>query len=190
MATFYDILSSNLSNLLIGILITLICIALIFFFISSWHKNRAFTSLSYIIGVLLFLTLSYHTIIICYAISFKNYGDELENLVNEYVQTFSNKSENIILSNDDLQTIIERLSGQFPLIGVCANLTKSCGHTALNIAESMNDEMQSFMNEYIIKHLLWSLLFIIVGAFSIIKTMEKGRGYGGLKMYTRPEEQF
>lgn len=190
MATFYNILSSNLGNLLIGILITLICIALIFYLINSWHKNRAFTSLSYIIGVFLFFALFYHTIIICGAISIKSCGDELKNLVNEYVHTLSNKSNDIILSNDDLQAIIERLRDQFPLIGFSANLTKSSGDTALNIAESINDEMQCFMNEYIVKHLLWSLFFIIVGAFCIIKTMEKGCGYGGRKVYTRPEEQF
>ncbi len=183
----FNILTNSVGSLFLGLLITFLGMALMFYIIKSWYKNSEFTPLSFIIGGVLFLILAFHAIIICGAMTIKSYGDDMEALVGGYVE---NLSDDTVLSQADTQAILDRMRDDLPLVGHYADYANFSGHTPLDIAESMNDEMQHFMNEYIVKHLLWTLFFIIVGAFCIIKTMEKGRGYGGRKVYTRAEEQF
>lgn len=165
----FNILTNSIGSFLLGLFITLLSMGMLFFIIKSWYKNRDFTPLSFIIGGVLFLILSYHSIFICGAISIKGYGDDLEELVNNYV---GNLSDNIVFSQEDTQIILDRLRNDLPLVGYYASYANFSGHTPRDIAESMNNRMQSYMNEYIIKHLLWLLFYVVVGAFLIIKTME------------------
>lgn len=143
--------------------------ALMMFIIKSWHKNREFTPLSVIIAAVLFVILAFHSIIICGAVTIKGYGDEMEQFINTYV---SDLSDDMVFSQEDSQEILEHLNEDLPLVGYYAKWADFRGHTPADIAESMNKTMQSFMNEYIIKHLLWILAFIIIGAFCIIKSMD------------------
>lgn len=188
MGAIFNILTNSIGSLFLGLLISLAGVALVFFIIKSWYKNREYTPLSYLVGGVFFVILAYHAVVICGAVSIKGYGDDLEELVDTYV---SGLSDNKVFSQEDTQAILERLNDDLPIVGYYANYADFSGHSPQDIAQSMNESMQSFMNEYIIKHLLWSLFLIIVGAFCIIKTMEGGRGsYGQKKVYTRMEEQF
>lgn len=143
--------------------------ALMMFIIKSWHKNREFTPLSLIVASVLFVILAFHSIIICGAVTIKGYGDEMEALINEYVSDVSNET---VFTQEDSQGILERLDDDLPLVGYYAKWADFRGHTPADIAGAMNETMQSFMNEYIIKHLLWILAFVIMGAFCIIKSMD------------------
>lgn len=143
--------------------------ALMMFIIKSWHKNREFTPLSLIVASVLFVILAFHSIIICGAVTIKEYGDEMEALINDYVSDLSNET---VFTQEDSQGILERLDDDLPLVGYYAKWADFRGHTPADIAGAMNETMQSFMNEYIIKHLLWILAFVILGAFCIIKSMD------------------
>lgn len=171
MGALFNILTNSIGSLLLGIFITLLGLCLMFFIIKSWYKNSGFTPLSFIVGGVLFLILSYHAIIICGAISIKGYGDDMEELVDSYVSVID---DDTIFSQADSQAILERLRDDLPIVGYYADFADFHGHTPADIAEAMNDEMQRFMNEYILTHLLWLLFFVVVGAFCIIKTMDKG----------------
>lgn len=191
MGPFFNILTNSIGSLFLGILITLVGMALMLFIIKSWFKNRGYTPLSYLVGGVFFFILAYHAVVICGAVSIKGYGDDVEKLVDGYV---SGLSDSMVLTQEDSQAIIEFLADRLPIVGYYADYADFTGHTPQNIARAMNESMQSFMNEYIIKHLLWSLFFVVLGAFCIIKTMEGGRGgrggYGQKKAYARMEEQF
>ena len=161
--------------------------ALMLFIIKSWHKNKRFTTLSILIAGILFLILSYHSIIICGAVTIKGYGNEVESYINSYVSLLP---DDIVFSQEDSQAILERLNTDLPLVGHYANWADFSGHTPADVAHSMNDSMQSLMNEYIIKHILWILAFVLIGAFLIIKTMDKTKvkrkqslHYAGKKNY-------
>lgn len=188
MGAFFNILSNSIGSLIIGLLLTAAAMALMFFIIKSWYKHNTFTPLSYIVGAVLFLILSFHASIICGAITIKGYGDDAERLINGYVSALD---ADALLSADDSQAIIERLGEDLPLVEYYADYADFHGHTPSTIAAAMNDELQSFMNEYILKHVLWLLFFAVVGAFCIIRTTERGlASRGRSKVYTRSEEQF
>ena len=169
MGALFNILLHSIGSLFIGVFITLLGMGLMLFIIKSWHKNRSFTPLSLIISATLFLILVYHSIIICGAITIKGYGDKMEGLINTYV---SNIPDETIFTQEDSQNILEQLDDDLPLVGYYARWADFRGHTPSDIAESMNETMQSFMNEYIVTHLLWILVFIIIGAFCIIRSMD------------------
>lgn len=93
----------------------------------------------------------------------------MEGLINTYV---SNIPDETVFTQEDSQNILEQLDDDLPLVGYYARWADFRGHTPSDIAESMNETMQSFMNEYIVTHLLWILVFIIIGAFCIIRSMD------------------
>ena len=169
MGALFNIISHSIGSLFLGIVITVVGTGLMFFIIKSWYKNRAFTPLSIIVGGILFLLLAYHAIIICGAVTIKSYGGQVESLVNHYI---ANASPDTEFTQQDSQQIIEQLGRDLPLVGHYANMADFSGHTPDTLAKAMNDTMQSYMNEYILKHLLWSLFFVLLGAFIVIKTME------------------
>ena len=169
MSAFFNILLHSIGSLFLGVLITLSGMALMLFIIKSWHKNKQFTTLSFLIAGVLFLILSYHSVIICGAVTIKGCGNEVEKLINSYVSLLPG---DIVFSQEDSQAILENLKTDLPLVGHYANWADFTGHTPADIAHSMNEKMQSFMNEYIVKHSLWILAFVLLGAFLIIKTMD------------------
>ena len=168
---FFYIIIYSLGSLLLGLLITTIGTAFMFFIIKSWFKNRTYTPLSLIVGAVVFLFLTYHSIIICGAVTIKGYGDDVESLINSYVSILP---DDAVLTEEDSNIILEKLNDDIPLVGHYADYADFHGHTPADIATSMNDAMQSYMNGYIIRHLLWSLFFILLGAFVVIKTMDSG----------------
>lgn len=172
MGAFFNILLHSIGSLFIGLLITFLAMALMLFIIKSWYKTRQYTALSFIVGGIFFLILAYHAVIICGAITIKGYGDDVEYRIHSLVDDLP---DGYVFTQSETQQVLNRLSDQLPLVGYYANMADFSGHTPADLAESMNDKLQSFMNEYIIEHLLWILGFTILGAFCIIKTMERGK---------------
>ena len=169
MGALFNILTHSFGSLCIGFLITAICIALMFYIIKSWYKNSSFTPISYIIGCTVFVFIVFHAIIICGAVVIKGYGDNVESLVNSYVRQIPSDA---IFSQNDTQKILDHLRDDLPLVGYYASYADFSGHSPADIAESMNDELQWFMNKYIARHFLWALFFVLLGAFGIVKSME------------------
>lgn len=167
-----NILINSVGSLLIGILLTVLGTALMFVIIKSWYKNRTFTPLSFIVGAVLFIFLSVQSILICGAITIKGYGPEVKGLINSYVSVLPDDTD---LSQQDSQQILNRLRDDLPLVGHYVGWADFAGHTPADIADAMEDELQSFMNWYILRRLLWSLLFIVLGAFLVIRSMEQDR---------------
>lgn len=172
MSAFFNILSHSIGSLFLGILITLSGLTLTLFIIKSWHKNKHFTTLSFLIAGILFLILSYHSVIICGAVTIKGYGNEVERFINSYVSLLPN---DYVITQEDSQSILENLNKELPLVGHYVNWADFYGHTPGDIAHAMNKKLQSFMNEYILKYSLFILAFVVLGAFLIIKTMESSR---------------
>lgn len=170
MGAIINILFHSIGSLFLGILITLAGMALMLFIIKSWYNKMTFSPISYAISAILFVILCFHSIIICGAVTIKGYGDEMESLINSYV---SNIPDETVFSQEDSQAILDLLGDDLPLVGYYAKWADFRGHTPTDIAQSMNETMQSFMNSYIVRHLLWSLFFVISGAIIIVITMNK-----------------
>lgn len=172
MGALYTIVSYSLGNLFLGILLTVVGVGLMFFLIRSWFSNSSFTPFSYIMGFVLFLFLSFQAVLLCGAVTIKSYCDEVEVAINEWVR---NLPDEVRFNKESSQQVLEQIQQEWPLVGYFVGGADFTGHTPVDIARAMTDELHSFMNGFILRRIGWSLLFVVVGAFIVIKTMEHTR---------------
>ena len=172
MGALYTIISYSLDNLFLGVLLTIVGVGLMFFLIRSWFSNSSFTPFSYIIGFVLFLFLSFQAVLLCGAVTIKSYGDEVEVAINEWVR---NLPDDVRFNKASSQQVLEQIQQEWPLVGYFVGGADFTGHTPVDIAHAMTEELHSFMNGFILRRIGWSLLFVVVGAFIVIKTMEHTR---------------
>ena len=170
MGVYASVLKYSIGNIFIGIIVTIIGLVLMFLLIKGWYKNATMSVVAYVVAVILVFFLSFHSTLICGAFTIKSYSDKVERLINS---TVASLPTNQILDQDESQQILETISVGYPLVGYFLNYADFSGHTPQNIAKSMNDTMQTYMNWYILRRLGWVLLFVVVGAFIVIKTMHK-----------------
>ena len=62
MGALFQIVAYSIGNLFLGILLTVVGVILLFVLIQSWYRNSTFTPVSYIVGGILFLFLSFQSI--------------------------------------------------------------------------------------------------------------------------------
>lgn len=172
MGALYNIISYSLGNLFIGILLTVIGVAIMFFLIKSWFSNSTFTPVSYITGAILFFFLSFQAVLLCGAITIKSYCNNVEITINGWVKDIPSE---IRFDQKNSQQILNRIQEEWPLVGYFVGSADFTGHTPIDIAQSMTQELRSFMNGYILRRIGWSLLFAVSGAFIVIKTTERTR---------------
>lgn len=170
MGALFDIMYYAIGSFFLGVILTLLGMVLMFFLVKSWLRNAEFTPASYIVGGILFFFLAFQTVLLCGAVTIKSYVGDVELYVNSLV---SGLSQSAVLSSQDSQEILDRINDDFPLVGYYVDIADFGGHTPQTIASSMADELCSYMNWYILRRLLWMLLFVAVGAFGVIKTMGK-----------------
>lgn len=168
MSGFYNILCYSLGSLFLGVFITLIGLILMYLLIKGWWKDSRFTPISFITGVVLFVFLSFQAVLICGAVTIKSYSNDLIEETNDMVKDIPS---DLSLTKEDSQRILNEWSDEFPLVAHYVDTADFSGHTPSDIAQSMVDELNSYMNWFIVRRLAWSLFFIIVGAFIVIKSL-------------------
>lgn len=169
MGALFNIINYSIGNLFLGVFITILGVALMFFLIKSWFNHKTFTTLSFIIGAILFVFLSFQSILLCGAITIKTYTDEVEKNISEWVKNIPPSKE---FDKEDSQIIMNGIMEEWPLVGYFVDTADFTGHTSLNIAPSMADAIREYMNWFILRRVLWSLFFTITGAVIVIKSME------------------
>lgn len=169
----FGILFSSIGSLIWGVLLTVVGIALMFLIIKSWRKDAYFTPVSYIVGIVLFFFLSFHAILMCGAITIKSGSDEIRAYINRMVEDIP---EGIPFSTSNSQQILDNICEEYPIVGEYVGLADFKGHDSSDIADAMVEELNSFMNWYILRRVGWSILFVVIGAVVVIKTMDK---FGG-----------
>lgn len=175
MGALFTIISHSIGNLFLGILLTVLGIFLLYFLIRSWYVHRTFTPLSFIMGVVLFPFLAFQSVLLCGAVTIKSYSEEVEEAINMWVQDVP---ENVRFTQQDSQMILDKITVEWPLVGYFVDMADFSGHTSTSIAESMADELRSYMNWFILRRVGWSLLFVIIGTASVIWSMDHERRRG------------
>lgn len=181
MGALINILYYSVGSMLAGILLTIIGIVLMFVLIRLWWRNSTFTLTSILIGIVLFFFLSFQSVLLCGAITIKSYSDDVEAYINTLVRDVPDVEQ---FSTEDSQVILDHISKEWPLVGYYVDLADFHGHTPATIAKAMVDELRSYMNWFMFRRVCWSLLFVIVGAIVVIKTIsvrnERSRNRGAI----------
>lgn len=168
MGALMNIFYHSLGSILVGVVLTIIGIILMYVLIRLWWRNSTFSIASIVVGIILFFFLSFQSILLCGAITIKSYCDDVEFYVNELVQNIPSTQAFL---TEDSQVILDHISEEWPLVGYYVGMADFHGHTSDTIAEAMSDELRSYMNWFIFRRICWSLLFVVVGAVIVIKTI-------------------
>lgn len=168
MGAIFNIMAYSAGSFVLGITFTLVGVVLMFFIVKSWRRGGRFGLRSYSVGVVLFFFLAYQSVLLCGAVTIKSYCSDVQQAICAMV---SDKPDNVVFSRSDSQQILDNISRQWPLVGYYVNTADFTGHTPADIAASMTDELRSFMNWFLVRRVVWSLLFIVIGAIAVIKTM-------------------
>lgn len=170
MGALFQIVAYSIGNLFLGILLTVVGVILLFVLIQSWYRNSTFTLVSYIVGGILFLFLSFQSILLCGAVTIKSYSEDVECAINSWV---AEVPSDIPFNQEDSQHVLEQITEEWPLVGYFVGGADFTGHTSVTIAQAMAEELRSFMNYFILRRVGWSLLFIVCGVVIVIKSMER-----------------
>lgn len=173
----FDILRYSFSSMIWGILIAVACIALFVFLIKGWYKDATFSPISYAVGAILFLFLSFQCILIVGSLKIISMTDEYEQRITNIVESAYSPSDMVSMpqASDVIDTIIE----EFPILEYYIGGGEFSGFTAEQLPHAMADELRSFMRWYIFRRILWCLGFVIVGAICVIKSLSKN--YQGIR---------
>lgn len=171
MWALFDILRYSISSVIWGILIAIGCMALFVFLIKGWYKDATFSPLSYVVGALLFILLSFQCIMIVGSLKIIEMSDEYEQQISAIVESAYSSSE--IVSMSQASDIIERIIDEFPILQYYVEGGKFSGFEARELPQAITQELSSFMRWYIFRRILWCLGFVVLGAIYVIKSMSK-----------------
>ena len=173
MWALYDILNYSFSSVIWGLLIAIACMALFVFLIKGWYKDATFSPVSYIIGAILFIFLSFQCVLIVGSLKIISMTDDYEQRITSIVESVYSPSDMVSMpqASDVIDTIIE----EFPILEYYIGGGEFSGFTAEQLPHAMADELRSFMRWYIFRRILWCLGFVIVGAVCVIRSLSKSR---------------
>ena len=167
----FDILRYSFSSIIWGILISVACMALFIFLIKGWYKDATFSPISYIIGVVLFIFLSIQCILTIGSLKILDTTDYYEVQIANIVEKTYDAADEVTMGN--AADIIKSVIDQHPLLQYYISGGEFTGFTAKELPHAIADELRSFMHWYIFRRILWCLGFVIIGAFLVIRSLDK-----------------
>ena len=177
MWALFDILRYSFSSAIWGILIAVVCMALFVVLIKGWYKDATFSPISYVVGVVLFLFLSFQCILIVGSLKILDTTDYYEMEITRIVESSFDAADEVTMGQSD--DIIKLIIDRYPLLQYYIEGGKFTGFTAKELPHAMADELRSFMHWYIFRRILWCLGFVIIGAVCVIRSMSKR--YNGIR---------
>lgn len=162
-----------ISSMFIGVVLTILGILGFFLLIKGWYKDRTFNVASMIIGVALFFLLCIQNILLCGTIHIIRMSDTLENRMTEYVQPYVKAGNDYMQRNDVDDLLFKGLANDYPILFCYVGSSDFRGHRASDIPHVTIDALNKYCYWYIARRVGWSLLFVIIGAVIVVKTMER-----------------
>lgn len=166
----FEILSYSFSSVIWGLLIAIACMALFVFLIKGWYKDATFSPVSYLVGAVLFLFLSFQCVLIVGSLKIISMTDEYEHQITALVQSYSPEDE---VSQAQASEVIDAIIDEFPILEYYIGGGEFSGYTASQLPAAIAQELRSFMRWYIFRRILWCLGFVAVGAFLVIRSLSK-----------------
>lgn len=171
-----DIFRYSIGNIFWGILLSAFCMFLLFFLIRGFYPKYIFNIKSYIIGAILFVVLAFQSVLFTGALTIKKKSNEVGNYINDYVTAYY--PTNAQISVEDSQILFDEILKDYPLIRRYVDKGTFTGFNPSNIAEAVVNTINNHFNWYMLRRIMWSLLFVCVSVFIAILTADVKRQTG------------
>jgi hypothetical protein len=165
-----DILLNFLGSACLSILLTIAGVCMLFFLIKGFYPKYTYSLISIIVGIILFFFLLIQSILLCGALEIKSMSETLEIKIHQNIPSYYEGSQAEI-SSLEVQQLLNNLIDDCPVLGYYVDTAEFIGYNYSNITEAFIDELNWFLTKYIWKRIGWSFLFIVVGTFIVVKTM-------------------
>ena len=166
----FEILRYSFSSVIWGFFIAIASMSLFVFLIKGWYKDATFSPVSYLVGAVLFLFLSFQCVLIVGSLKIISMTDEYEQQITALVQSYSPEDE---VSQAQASEVIDAIIDEFPILEYYIGGGEFSGYTASQLPAAIAQELRSFMRWYIFRRILWCLGFVAVGAFLVIRSLSK-----------------
>lgn len=166
----FEILRYSFSSVIWGVLIAIFCMALFVFLIKGWYKDATLSPVSYLVGAVLFLFLSFQCVLIVGSLKIISMTDDYEQQITALVQSYSPEDE---VSQAQASEVIDAIINEFPILEYYISGGEFSGYTASQLPAAIAQELRSYMRWYIFRRILWCLGFVAVGAFLVIRSLSK-----------------
>ena len=165
-----DIIKYASGSLVVGCLITALGVFLLFFLIRGFYPKSTFSPLSILTGIVLAVLLAIEMVPMCGAISLKWMIDDYEHHIDSFVSEYA-KNTVMPISKQESMRLFEMASDEFPLVNQLIEYAYVEGGNAASVASDIAMAVDEELNEFIWYAIVWSLLYIIIAAFIVIKTL-------------------
>ena len=171
----YDIIQYAFGSIIVGLLLAVSMVGLLFFLIRGFYPKKTFSPLSILAGIVLAVLLIFRLVPMCGAIALKWKCTD----VKEWLDTNLIHPEQYLIprdiSSEESVRIAEELIEQYPIISTFADTGIFEGHTTATISTAMAETLNSYLNPFIWKAIIWSLVYVIVAAAIVVYTMKVKR---------------
>lgn len=167
-----NILTYAVGSLFWGFLIALACISLLLLLIKGWYKDAFLKPVTYVVAVVLGLFLTYNCTVICGAVAIKSDIDHFESMIGETLKaSFSDYNDMVdkTMSNE----IVQQIAEEYPILYYYVDSVNYEGQKLSELPHVITDTFRGYLNKVIVKNLLWTIAFIAIGVFVIVKTIGK-----------------
>lgn len=168
-----EIFRYSIGNIFWGILLSAFCMFLLFFLVRGFYPNYIFNFKSLFIGTILFIALSFQSILFVGALTIKKMSMEIGNYINDYVTAYYPTNSQIC--TEDSQILFDQLLKDYPLIRQYVDKGTFTGFNPSNIAEAVVTTINNHFNWFMIRRIMWSLLFVCVSVIISILTADVKR---------------
>ena len=160
------------SSIWYGILVAVIVVAALFFIIAAMQGgNKRFSPLTYILGVALTAFLSFQFTFMIGAIMFKSDCNDITSIINDFIPNSS-------LTNGigEIRSNLKQLAKEEPFIKNFIDvdaIDDSLPDGA--IGDAILSKVHSYLNWYIFRRIMWSLVAMIIASFLLRFTLATKR---------------
>lgn len=175
MSTFgllHDIFTYSAGSLVIGVLLTIAFVVLLFVIIKGFFPKSAFSPLSIVVGVIFACFLGYRMVSLCGAVSLKWMCDDFEEYMTSLIPP-ELRAADMPVDKEFTDQMMGRALDEFPIFSSFVGSGTFEGMSMSEVAHVMADTLNSFLNQFILEAILWSLFYLAVAAALVVWTMKK-----------------
>lgn len=157
----------------VGILIVALFVSFLILIIRGCYPRSTFSPISVIVTGILSILLCFQSVPLCAAIGLKWHLDDMRDWINETVIQPENYLISEPISPEESTQIVDEAVKNYPLMGIMFDGGWFEGYNTFNIAEGIANEASRCLNDYILQKLLVAFVETAIGAFVIVKTIDR-----------------
>lgn len=165
------IVGNIISCLFWGVVIAIVVTAIVLFLVKGF-VNKELSLLSWCAALVMLVLLAIQATLMVGAIKAKGMVSDIEDTVGSLMQTARNTSTT---ASEQLQITdwIDEVEDEYPFIENIVDFDNLSEEDPEEIVEVIGNEVNSYLNWYIVRRILWSLGFLVVGVLLTVKLMER-----------------